>query len=179
MHCLGQILLQATAAAEMVKIAVRGVGVVQEDEGLWDMTVYGKGSPEDKLVHVLVQVFLCSSKTIKSSALPASLCTLAIWIRMPALNKPWGLSAQDLVGSGPLALWHCCIEWWTKWAQAVLCVSGGRWANKDSTKKIEQIICICFGWRYSPFAEICASFSRKEIKGRKRVSATSRQKWGA
>lgn len=75
---MGQILLQATAAAEMVKKVVRGVRVVQEDEGLWDTTVYGKGSSEDKLVDVLVQVFLCSSEIIKSSAIPASLCTLAI-----------------------------------------------------------------------------------------------------
>lgn len=54
----------------MVKIAVRGIRVVQEDEGLWDTTVYGKRSSEDELVDVLVQVFLCSSKIIKSSALP-------------------------------------------------------------------------------------------------------------
>lgn len=52
--------------------------MVQEDLGLWDTTVNGKRSSEDELIDVLVQVFLCSSKIIKSSALPASLCTLAI-----------------------------------------------------------------------------------------------------
>lgn len=52
--------------------------MVQEDEGLWDTTVYDKESSEDKVVDVLVQEFLCSSELIKRSALPASLCTLAI-----------------------------------------------------------------------------------------------------
>lgn len=65
----------ATAAAETVKITAKGIRLVQkrmQDRGIQLCM------PVDKLLDVLVQIFLCSTKVIKSSDLSSSLCMLAI-----------------------------------------------------------------------------------------------------
>lgn len=45
------------------------LGWCKKDEGWWDTTVYAKGSPVNKLIDVLVPIFLYFSKVIESSDL--------------------------------------------------------------------------------------------------------------
>lgn len=142
-----------------------------------DTTVYGKGSSEDKLLDVLIQVFLCSSKIIKSFAFPASLCTLAIWIWMPALRKPRGclvfftsclISPRFGRLCSPFLAGDCGTvvlnEELNRQKQCSMYLEGNR-LTKILPRKKSKIICICLGWGYSPVAEICASFFQERKKG--------------
>lgn len=101
---------------------------------------------------------------------------------MPVLRKLRGFlvfSTLCLISPGRGRLWSPCLagddgtvvlnEGLNRQKQCSLYL-GGDGLTKTQPRKKSKIICVCLGWRYSPVAEIYASFPQERNKGEEKRS---------